>query len=105
MREQQYERDRENEQAVLGDSMAKRHTLSREGAERRRGLRSFLKTLRSIQTQLEKLERLVKRIVQRRRDLPSLKDLEDIVDMIQTANRLFDPVVNAIELLRNIWQF
>ena len=85
--------------------MAGVHTLSKEGIERKRGLRKFLQKLKDVTTAIAKLERLVNRIMKRRRDLPSLKDLEDIIDVIQTVDKLFNPVVQAIDLLRDIWQF
>jgi len=80
-------------------------SLTQEARERKAGLRAVLKVVVGVKTALSALERLLRRLISRKRDLPTLADLAKIAAAIATLDDKANIVVKALETLRNIFQF
>lgn len=79
--------------------------LTTEARERRVGLQQMLKTVLAVQTALSALERLLRRLIARKRDLPTMDDLAKVLAGISKVDSALDVVTKMVATLREIFQF
>lgn len=79
-------------------------SIAQEVRERKQGIGDLLKILKGADTAIEKLERKLKALKQRKRALPTLSDLDVVVDIAAIFFKEVGMVKTAIETLGRIFQ-
>jgi hypothetical protein len=78
--------------------------LVKEAAQRKGGLVDISKQVRSVGKTLTRILQLVKRITSRKKGLPSLKDLADVVKLIMEAMGAFQSLDKLIPKIQDIFK-
>lgn len=70
---------------------------------RRSDLRELRKSLKTVDTALEKVERRIKALLSRKRKVPEIKDLEDINLLTKTIDGELDKFVSNLAAAGRAW--
>lgn len=78
-------------------------TLAEVIKERREAFKEINKSLRSVDSQIEKTQRLIKRLLARKNKVPESTDLSDISSEVRTIDIALDSTVGIIESAGNVF--
>jgi len=73
-------------------------SLTEIRADRIRVLRHLRASEKELDTQVEKLERFLKRLIERKLKLPQMEDLLRILDMVKDCDKAMNKLVAAANL-------
>lgn len=78
-------------------------SINQIGRARKQIVRGLVRELKAVDTQVEVTERFLRRILSRKRDVPSDSDLERFLDQARTLAGLLDSLSKAGERAVRAW--
>lgn len=78
-------------------------TINEIARERRQAFRQLLRELRDVDSALEKAERYAKRVLARKRDVPTTQDLEKWIDLTRVMFSQFDGVAKSTDAAAKVF--
>lgn len=78
-------------------------TINEIARMRKAAFRSMLKELRDVDTAVEAAERFGKRVLSRKRDVPTNEDLERFIDLTGVIMAQFDGVAKTSDAALRVW--
>jgi hypothetical protein len=84
---------------IVGGKRPSTMTINQLKRERVQIFRNVKRELRSLDTILEKLQRFVSGVLNRRTKIP---EAEDLVDILETATQLYNSTAKAIQYIETI---